>query len=215
MCRMKICVDMKKMYSLIIGSFVCLLITPISIVAIPPIVELVSFEVVNSGADVQLFWTTSSELNTDYYHIEKSRDNITWFDVTSVDAVGNSSSLVNYSYLDHDAFPGPAFYRLVEYDTNGDSIILSIGATTVMSTDNLEVYPNPADLEIFVEAEDNIASMDITLTDLTGNPIDFSFENIGSKTIINTSGLKNGVYLLQSQFGKSITSKRIVVNHNR
>ena len=99
---------MIKVYSLILGISLCLFLTPFKIKATPPpTVDLVSFDVVPTGSDVQLYWTTSSEMNVDYYHIQKSRDNIVWFDVTTVDAVGNSATLVNYSYLDHDAFPGP------------------------------------------------------------------------------------------------------------
>jgi hypothetical protein len=91
------------------------------------------YEIVNSGLPVELLyfegeanptynhlkWATASEQNSSYFDIEKSTDGETWRKVATKPAAGNSTEKINYSYVDNiDQFT-LHYYRLVQYDIDG------------------------------------------------------------------------------------------------
>ena len=63
--------------------------------ASPLPIELLSFDAIMNGKQVDINWTTATELNNDYYTIEKSKDGINFETSSIVDAAGNSLSLIN------------------------------------------------------------------------------------------------------------------------
>ena len=206
---------MKRMFTIAIG-LICLFLSPnLTFANMPMPVDLINFEASASGAHVVVLWTTQTETDCDYYQIQKSRDQIVWFDVATVDGAGNSNDILNYSYLDTEAFPAESYYRLIQFDGNGDFYVLSSDFTNLISLDELEVFPNPANEELFLQAEGDISDLEIQITDLAGNEVFVETISLGNRTRLNTTSLKNGIYILRSTFGKSVSSKRIVISHNR
>lgn len=63
-------------------------------------------------------WTTASEINSSYFLIQKSLDGISFDDIASVTAAGNSNSIKNYSFTDFSSSE-KAYYRLKQVDLNG------------------------------------------------------------------------------------------------
>jgi len=203
------------MFTFYIG-LISLLLNPFASFAEAPLpVDLVNFEASASGAHVVILWTTQTEVDCDYYQIQKSRDQLVWFDVATIDGAGNSNDLVSYSYLDMEAFPADSYYRLIQYDISGDFYVLSTDYTNLISIEEIELYPNPANNEVFLEADGDISDLEVQITDLAGNKVMLTVENQGNKTRIDTKSLKNGIYILRSKFGESMNSKRIVISHNR
>ncbi|MDG1475608.1 MAG: BNR-repeat neuraminidase N-terminal domain-containing protein, partial [Vicingaceae bacterium] len=82
-------------------------------------IELLSYSVACTGNTVQLDWITASELNNDYFTIERSVDAINFEAIATVDGSGNSSSIHNYSWSDDNPINGTVYYRLKQTDFNG------------------------------------------------------------------------------------------------
>jgi hypothetical protein len=82
-------------------------------------VELLYFKGNTVSTTNHLYWSTASELNSDYFLIEKSFDGIDWDLVGSVNASGNSSQTINYSLTDNDVRFGISYYRLKQFDFDG------------------------------------------------------------------------------------------------
>ncbi len=62
-------------------------------------VELLFFKAMATTSQIKLSWATASELNADYFQIEKSSDGLTYETLLQVSAQGNSTSRVDYGLM--------------------------------------------------------------------------------------------------------------------
>jgi hypothetical protein len=109
-------------------------------------IELITFRGIVQSKSNKLFWSTASELNNNYFTLEKSSDAISFKPFAIISGAGNSTILNNYSYFDLAPFNGITYYRLKQTDFDGTSKYANI-----ISLDNKydqinvsNVYPNPA-----------------------------------------------------------------------
>jgi hypothetical protein len=92
-----------------------------------------------------LQWSTSSEINTNRFVIERSIDNgASWQPIGSINAKGNISVTENYSYTDVNPSNGTDIYRLSIYDNNGAYTYSGEKALTFENNSPaISIYPNP------------------------------------------------------------------------
>jgi hypothetical protein len=62
-----------------------------------------------------------SESNSSYFSLETSKDLVTYRQVAKVTSKGNSNYRVDYEYLDRTPYDGVSYYRLIQYDFNGNN----------------------------------------------------------------------------------------------
>lgn len=86
-------------------------------------IELISFEGFEYKGNNNLEWITASEINTDYYNIEWSTDTYVWWSIGSLPAAGNSDMVLNYSFKHEGFIDSINYYRIVQYDVDGQSEI--------------------------------------------------------------------------------------------
>lgn len=86
-------------------------------------VELLYFEGKENPTFNYLKWATASEQNSSYFSIEKSTDGETWRTVGQEQAACNSTEKIIYSHLDNIDQFALHYYRLVQYDIDGQSKI--------------------------------------------------------------------------------------------
>lgn len=82
------------------------------------------------GAAVNLKWSTATELDNDYFAVERSTDGVSFEKIAQVAGAGNSSMLRNYAYTDASPLAISAYYRLRQVDYDGTatySPIISLG----------------------------------------------------------------------------------------
>ena len=80
-------------------------------------VELVSFESDCKNNTLHINWATASEINNDYYTLEKSFNGSEFFEVGKVfPESANSNSFKNYEYI---VYSGNAYFRLKQTDIDG------------------------------------------------------------------------------------------------
>ncbi len=111
-------------------------------------VELVEFraEAQESDHTVHLNWSTSVEIDNDYFTIEKSADAEEWFEVLRLPGAGTSSQRIDYSSVDTDPFYGLSYYRLKQTDFDGSysysyTVPVNLGE---LQTEQPSLFPNPA-----------------------------------------------------------------------
>jgi subtilisin-like proprotein convertase family protein len=82
-------------------------------------IELVSFEgeIINRTNVLQ--WQSLTELNNDYYILERSTDGQNWEEITRIQGAGQSTELRDYSYSDVDFEETINYYRLSQVDFDG------------------------------------------------------------------------------------------------
>jgi hypothetical protein len=90
---------------------------------IPPTglpVELLYFEGFGYQHYNTLKWSTASEYNSDYFSLERSVNGEQWDYVGTTKATGNSTQVVNYLYVDNFRFNGFIYYKLNQFDFDGN-----------------------------------------------------------------------------------------------
>lgn len=105
--------------------------------ALNPIVlpiEVTEFSGEYRGVGTVLKWTSATEINSDYYLLEKSVNGFDFELLANIPAAGNSTSPIDYHYFDRDVFNGVYYYRLIGFDYDGTKTNHGIVAVHVKSS---------------------------------------------------------------------------------
>ncbi|MFP4288832.1 MAG: hypothetical protein ACLFQS_06215 [Bacteroidales bacterium] len=82
-------------------------------------IELLYFKAKAVSGQVYLEWGTATEINNDYFTIERSMDGINWEVITFETGAGNSNHTRHYSFTDQFPVDGISYYRLKQTDYDG------------------------------------------------------------------------------------------------
>lgn len=103
-------------------------------------IELVQFSGQARDVDVLLQWESLSEINSDYFEVQRSAAGHEYQSLDRVSAAGDSNVKLAYSYVDQEPLP-IAYYRLKLVDRDGGVAYSSI--IRLERNSAFEVYPNP------------------------------------------------------------------------
>ena len=110
-------------------------------------VELTSFAAnVNNEGQVNLNWSTASELNNQMFEIERRSEESQFVTIGFVEGYGTTTETQEYSYLDRTVITGTYFYRLKQIDFDGrneysDEVEVEVLGPLAFGLD--QNYPNP------------------------------------------------------------------------
>lgn len=139
-----------------------------------PIV-LASLEAICESPYVNVRWVTSSEINNNYFTIERSSDLINWEVLGTVSGAGNSNQQLTYSFIDDRPLNGLGYYRLTQTDYNGDfETFEPVYVVCHISGDNtMTVYPNPAEdyFTVSVSMSYAVSQAVLKISDMNGKEI--------------------------------------------
>jgi hypothetical protein len=109
-------------------------------------IELVDFKASCTNDVVTINWTTATEINNDFFTVQRSADLATYDNVALVQGAGNSNTYRNYSAKDLYPLAGTAYYRLMQTDYNGEYEVFSpvTVSCVIKGSDVISVFPNPA-----------------------------------------------------------------------
>jgi acyl-[acyl carrier protein]--UDP-N-acetylglucosamine O-acyltransferase len=103
-------------------------------------IELVSLNINLDNNKNYIHWKTASELNNNYFEIEKSHDCIYFNSIGIVKSKGDLGA--DYSYEDLNPFIGMNYYRLKQVDHYA-TFTYSLVKSILNDNSNLTVFPNP------------------------------------------------------------------------
>jgi Secretion system C-terminal sorting domain len=106
-------------------------------------VELISFNAEPKQQSVAFSWSTASELNADYFILERSRNAEKFEKIAVIPAHGTSRVQNDYFVEDEKPVLGKAYYRLTEVDINKSVERLKVLEVNFTGSKALTVYPNP------------------------------------------------------------------------
>jgi PKD repeat protein len=117
----------------------------IRFIACPPLeVNLVSFAGKKVEKLIELNWKTASEINNNYYDLEKSEDGSKFVKLAKINAKSaNSNEPTDYKFIDEFPFSGVNYYRLKAVDLEGKSSLSKIISVDFTEPAFAKVYPNP------------------------------------------------------------------------
>lgn len=171
----------------------------------------------NDGA-VDISWATATEINNDYFTVERSADGVIWSKVGIVQGAGTSSTQNNYSLTDNNPFNGLSYYRLKQTDYDGSSETFSpvvVNCNGLHLGASVVVYPNPFNNHINI-AFSNITSDEISvvLYDAIGSVVYTEkisdIENNSGIITLNISNVAKGIYFIEFVSGDTIEHVKII-----
>ena len=91
----------------------------------------------------RISWKTQQEQNTASFVVRRSTDGITWTDIGSVPAAGNSQTTLSYTYTDQQSPAGTGYYQLLQRDIDDRQTYSPVLITQCRQPESIKVYPNP------------------------------------------------------------------------
>ncbi|RMG74175.1 MAG: T9SS C-terminal target domain-containing protein [Bacteroidetes bacterium] len=180
-------------------------------------VEWLGFEAQQEGATVVLDWATATELNSDYFAIERSDGIEDYVEIGRMPAAGTTDEKQTYAYTDLAPAPSegaPLFYRLRQVDFDGAfsySQVREVHFAPVGS--GLQVFPNPAREQVHISAPAP-GQYTLSAVDLQGRQVyQANLEAIGNapQADLSVTDWPAGVYILQLKGSETVYSQRLVV----
>ncbi|MGG9963109.1 hypothetical protein [Ferruginibacter sp. SUN106] len=109
----------------------------------PLAISLADFTAEAIKEKVKLNWSTVSEINNDYFSVERSTDGSSWTVLKTIKGTANSSTLVNYEWMDEKPVVGNLYYRLKQTDLDGKFSYSVTRLIKYTAGDNIYAYPVP------------------------------------------------------------------------
>ena len=176
-------------------------------------ITLLSFTASPAKEKVRLNWITASEINNDYFTVEKSVDGKNFYPIGEIDGANNSTTKNEY-YLD-DIRPtfGISYYRLKQTDYDGMFTYSDIIPVNYKkSFKQYSVFPNPATDNAYIVGESSGES-EVIIRNTEGGLIN-TLHIDGSKQIISLpiSELSQGIYFIEVRSAYDSQYLRLVKN---
>lgn len=166
----------------------------IAFTALP--VNLISFEGSRSNDQTIFSWSTASELNNDFFLLEKSKDGKVWEHLAYVDGSGTTHSQKNYTYKTTSATQ-EIFFKLSQTDFDGQHELLKI-IRIESATTSLEIFPNPATTNLNLRVNEDLIATEAKIVNQLGQEeLTISLREFKGVQDIDISSLENGIYYLR------------------
>ncbi|MFN4235469.1 MAG: T9SS type A sorting domain-containing protein [Bacteroidia bacterium] len=177
-------------------------------------VSLINFIALQKNNAILIKWSTSIEINNDFFTIEISKDGENFKAIKIIKGAGFSNEILEYSFLHEKPYSGINYYRLKQTDYDGTFTYSDIIAVNFKNIDSkLNVFPNPIFNQQFTLsglAKDEVYS--ISICDLSGRIIkSIKTENV-SEINISLEETSNGYYFVIVQSATNTDIFKISVN---
>jgi hypothetical protein len=179
-------------------------------------VNLISFEAKCTGSSVTLNWTTASEINNDYFILQKTYDLVNFIDVASIQGMGTSHRINDYMHQEEESLNRVVYYRLKQVDFNGVFEYSNlISRTPCVNKTEFNIFPNPFNDIVHINlSNQNEAKYTLELSDCLGRIILRETMQASQKShLLNLNHLKSkGVYFIsiRNQQNRLIIHEKIL-----
>lgn len=178
-------------------------------------VSLTNFSATLVEPHVQLNWQTVSELNNDFFTLERSADGRNFTQLTKVPGNGTTNANVDYQFLDKNPLPGTSYYRLMQTDFDGTSEY--VGDVLVINRDGnkgIRIQPNPIAADILeLQISGGADKMHLYIYNTNGQLLRSDIRNTTegiTSVSLPVNDLSQGVYLLKAVIGETIFTERFI-----
>lgn len=135
-------------------------------------VELISFDGYQSSEAVELEWMTATEINNEYFQVERASDGRNFSVLSTVNGAGTTTLPRHYQIKDKRPFSGINYYRLKQVDFDGafsysDIVVVNIKA------ERIELFPNPV-----------ASTLHVRLSAFADTQVNYQISNITGSTIL-------------------------------
>lgn len=183
-------------------------------------VELLDFKAELREKRVRLSWSTASEVNNDYFTVERTNKDMQEYTVINrvPSYMHNSNILLNYESWDEEPIEGLSYYRLKQTDFDGqftysDHEPILIGEARQFEITNVYGHTS-ADGQFMVEfLYDSEMPVDLLITDASGRVV-LKENNIMATPGVNrvniNQSLSRGIYFVVLQNQNGLVNRRFM-----
>lgn len=183
-------------------------------------IELTSFKAYAKGTAVEIFWSTASEINNDFFSVERSLNGIDFEVIAEVIAAGNSNTSLNYSFTDEKPYKETAYYRLKQTDFNLD---FTYSKLVVVKNEGskeqiFKVYPNPVNksesINLFITGE-NSGDIKISVYNAYGRMVFSETLNNAANTEVPLdfhNAIPKGTYFIIFVSNNEVYKQKLIIN---
>jgi hypothetical protein len=180
-------------------------------------VELLDFTGQAEETHNHLSWQTATEINNDYFIVDRSVNGGAWDSIGTVDGHGNSTQVIDYEFNDFNVIDGISYYRLRQRDFNGattGSPVIYIVRQSAPNTATVYPSPTPGDAVINYYSFSE-GPLEVTVMDVTGRIVSREQHTLsaGSNTIpVRLENEPAGVYTIRmtDPLSGSIITQRLI-----
>ncbi|MEP2773855.1 MAG: T9SS type A sorting domain-containing protein [Fulvivirga sp.] len=183
-------------------------------------VELVSFDARNINNEVEVEWVTASEINNDYFILERSVDSKSFEELAIITGNGTTNETITYNFTDARPYGGISYYRITQVDYDGTSKTYAPVKVNISLSGEVVSYVHPVPsngdfINIQLSGFDKSLGAQIKIVSVKGETVYaediFLDENNGFNQKIEFSKrLPAGIYILNISTPEPII-KRIMV----
>ena len=185
-------------------------------------IELIEFKAncVDSNI-VDIKWATSSEINNDYFTLERSNDGVHFNDIAYVEGAGNSNKILNYSFTDSEINNSLRYYRLKQTDYDGKHSYSGIIAVEPCADNDFSLVVindnKNHSVEVLINTNEP-QNVDLFMQDMTGRLVYQSNRDLSKGLNIINIDVRNfskHFYIIgsRSKNVKNCLTKKIVINN--
>lgn len=177
-------------------------------------IELIAFNAKSNGKTVALDWSTASELNNAFFHIERSENGRDFVEIGKLTGAGTSYTTLRYSFTDAWPLVGWNYYRLRQVDFDGQFSFSPVQAVLMVkdgNTGRLQLFPNPVSHELQLKTADLINPGDrLEIYDFTGKVVQRFSAPDALKAPVDVSQLPAGSYTVRLHTGTGVRNASFV-----
>lgn len=176
-------------------------------------VELLRFEVTKNDQSVICHWETSSELNSDYFVVERSSNGIEFEPIGQMDGAGTSTQMHTYTLFDSSPIDhGVSYYRLAQTDFDGTTTYSETKSINFSTGTSVTIVPNPS-AGIFSVNGKHLDLATLSVRNLFGQQVfPTQINELEEETILQFSDLPVGIYFLTYENNKELVTEKIIVS---
>ena len=183
-------------------------------------IELVSFSAQLKNDIVEINWKTASEMNNDYFTIERAIDIEHFEQILSHDGQGTSKELNHYKVMDSSPLYGRSYYRLKQTDFDGKFTYSDVRMIDYEGPAfaTLTAFPNPVNTATFtlkIEGLKEASDVPVQILNLQGQKVFETVVNIRTPGIITMEISRDnfpssGLYIIKAGNTLYLTKKIVV-----
>ena len=163
--------------------------------------NLTAFSAKRTGKTNLLQWSTTQELNTDHFEIQRSNNSRDFISIGTVKSFNNGKSQNDYTYTDQLPLKATNYYRLKMIDKDSKFTYSAIRNVNNTGSLDVSIYPNPVNdvLSLNFNTE-KVADVQIDITDINGKKLQTKKVQLpygASIQTLNVAALSKGTYFVQ------------------
>lgn len=163
-------------------------------------------EAKRQNKNTEIFFSTASEVNNDFFTIERSSDGIVFEAVGTLQGAGNATSIQKYYFEDRDVPSGVLYYRIKQTDFDGRfdySPLVKVPG----QVGGIDIFSGRTGGQIFVRTE--IENYDLEIISTNGIRLYYQ-KNLSFDTEVFLQNIPSGMCIVRVLSSESVVSKQLL-----